>query len=172
MGLQLRSSLAGIFLTWGLLWGCSHLKAKLILKDLLARWLSHRWESQDQLLAGSLSSSPRSLSTGVLAWVPSCYGSWLSSQQASKKEQWRYWDVFYDLASRVTHCHFLNTLLVQGLPSGPVVKNPCASAGWKDFTCHGATGPDCHNHWACALELVLHNKQASAVRSLHSGTSE
>ena len=130
MGLQLRSSLAGIFLTWGLLWGCSHLKAKLILKDLLARWLSHRWESQDQLLAGSLSSSPRSLSTGVLAWVPSCYGSWLSSQQASKKEQWRYWDVFYDLASRVTHCHFLNTLLVQGLPSGPVVKNPCASAGW------------------------------------------
>ena len=35
----------------------------------------------------------------------------------------------------------------------------------EDPTCHGATKPTCHNHWACALEPVSHSYWACAPRA-------
>ena len=45
----------------------------------------------------------------------------------------------------------------------------------EDPTCRGATKPVRHNYWACALEPtrlepVLCNKEATAMRSLHTAT--
>ena len=58
---------------------------------------------------------------------------------------------------------------------GPEVKNLPGNAGDMGsipdpgrFHCHKAAKPVHHNHWSLiALEPVLHNKEATTVRSLH-----
>ena len=59
---------------------------------------------------------------------------------------------------KATHWHF---------PGGPVIKNPPANAWdtglslvWEDTTYLGATKPEQHKYWACALKLVLCNKSS------------
>ena len=58
-------------------------------------------------------------------------------------------------------------------PSGSVVKNLPANSGdtvrspiQDDPTCHRATGPTRHNHWAWALEPGTHDYEAHAPWSL------
>ena len=57
-------------------------------------------------------------------------------------------------------------------PGGPVIESPPAKAedtgsicGLEDPTCHGATKPICHNHWACAPELEAATTKAHAPRA-------
>ena len=61
---------------------------------------------------------------------------------------------------------------------GPVVKNPPANAGDmgltpgpKDSTCHRATKPVCHNHWASTLEPESGTHWAHVLPTTEAGTA-
>ena len=48
----------------------------------------------------------------------------------------------------------------EDFPDGPVSKNQPANAGDTGAVpgpCRGATKPERHNYWACALEPASHN---------------
>ena len=48
----------------------------------------------------------------------------------------------------------------------PVQETWVQSPVWEDLTCHRATKPGCHNHWACVLEPISCNSWAHAQQLL------
>ena len=79
-------------------------------------------------------------------------------KKAQEENKWKQTDKKPTVNSKDKSNQTGTSLLVQWLRIWlPMQGTWVRSLVWEDPTCHGATKPMCHNHWACPLEPVSHN---------------